>query len=610
MNREEICQGYFDENYLSYLVEYRGDIKSELEKIDFACGDVITENLAVISTPIERLDEVRSLVPSITFIEASGVYVLQDITPSNIQSINSIKKNPYLNLNGRGVIVGVIDTGINYLNREFMREDDTTRIIRLWDQTIQPTVKGNLYLGTEYTEGEINNAIELSLKGEDPYSIVPSKDEIGHGTKMASIIGARGYNKEVEGIATDCDFCVVKLFQSPYLKRILRENRIPEVPIFNNTEVLTAIDYIKNVGEELKRPVVIYIGVGSQEGSHDGYNITSSYLTNLSSRPGFIVVTGTGNSGNDEGHFLGFIKNVNESMAVELTIPRELKRFELYIWVQKPNRMNLNIISPQGENSGIFKANIFSIDERIFYLSDTRVRVRVKDPENFTGHQLFTLEFDSIKPGIWQFILIGTFITNGRFDIWLPSKVLLPEGTKFLKSTPENTLTIPSTALNIITTSFYDGTTGGILGESGKGFNTNLMVKPDISAIGTNVLTTSVDGNSVTTASGSSVATAIVAGGCALFVQWGIIDGNDKTIYSAKLRSLLIYAARRESVFDYPNIDIGYGKFDLKNVFNVIGGNFNNIRNRSIGEIKFSIPSNMERGAYRYEKWEVMNCGD
>ena len=107
-------------------------------------------------------------------------------------------ENRYILLDGTDVLVGIIDTGIDYLSKEFMREDDTTRIVRIWDQTIEgDALVGGIKFGTEYTENQINQAITLSNNGGDPYSIVPSKDEIGHGTMSAGIIGGRGINSVV-----------------------------------------------------------------------------------------------------------------------------------------------------------------------------------------------------------------------------------------------------------------------------------------------------------------------------------------------------------------------------------------------------------------------------
>ena len=358
------------------------------------------------------------------------------------------------------------------------------------------------------------------------------------------------------------------------LKKINRENGSKEVPIYNNTEVISAIGYLEKISGELNRPIAIYIGVGSQEGSHDGYNITASYITSIASKPGIIIVAGTGNSGNYEGHVTGFIKDPNSVYTAELQISRGLKVFNLNIWVQKPNRMSMSIIAPSGESSGEFNPGIYYIERRKFYLTNTTIMVQCSDPENLTGHQLYVISVNDIVPGIWKINMKGIFVTNGRVDMWLSGKGITPEGTKFLNSNSDNTLTIPSTAENVITVAYYDSNTGAVMGESGRGFNTNQLINPDIATMGTNILTTSLDRKSVSVVNGSSAATAIVTGACALLLQWGIVDKNDLTLYSTKMRSLLIYSAERKTNEEYPNEYWGYGKLDLYNIFNIIGGNY------------------------------------
>lgn len=574
MEINNVCKNYLDEDSPGYVVEYRGNFKEEISKVDYACGDIINDNLAIISVNEKDIDRLRKDVPSIVFVEARGIYVLQDISPTDVDGIASIKINNYLNLTGKGVIVGMIDTGIDYLNKELIREDGTSRIIKIWDQSIQSNKIEGLYIGTEYNNEDINKAIQASNAGGNPYDIVATKDEIGHGTSMAGIIGARGYNSKIEGIANDCDFIIVKLIVSLNYNKILRENNLPVVPVYNNSEVLSAIEYLRKSAYELRRPLVIYLGVGSQNGSHDGVNITSRFITSIARRRDIVVVAGTGNSGASEGHSTNFVGIVGESKESELLITKEIKVFTLQVWIKRPNKMSLNIIAPTGEESGFITPNIESKDKRQFYLLNTEVEIRGYDPESFTGHQLFIIDFKGIKRGVWKIRLRGEYITDGRYDIWLVDKTFLPEGTKFLNPNPYNTLTIPSTASNVITVAYYDGTTKSIVSSSGKGFNTNYLINPDIATEGINILTISSGSDSIAKVSGSSAAASIVVGACALLLQWGIVDGNDTSLYSTKMRSLLIYSADREDIYEYPNENLGYGKLNLQDVFRILGGNY------------------------------------
>jgi len=573
------CKLYYEDSP-DYLVQYRGNFKAEIDQVSYACGDIINNTIGVVSTSEQNLDRLLKDVPSIVFIDQRWMFVLQDISPSNVDNINTIKINPYLNLTGRGVLVGMVDTGIDYLNEEFIREDDTSRVSNIWDQTIQGSADQSLYIGETYSNEQINTAIKTYKNKGDPYQIVPSKDEIGHGTRIAGIIGARGYSKDFQGVAPDCDFVIVKLLESFNFKNRLIGNGVQYIPIYNNSEVLAAIEYLKNFAVKVKKPMVIYIGVGATEGSHDGNNLISKYLTNVGSTRGIVSISGVGNEGASEGHASGNIKNLGDMSTVDLRIPKQIKYFSFNIWVRKPNRANLKVVSPTGEATDVIKSEANKSLQIKFVFLGTEMIVKYYDPEYFTGHQLINITFMNIKPGIWTIQLIGKYLTNGRYDIWLPPEKTLPEGTKFLESDPFITLTIPSTARKVITVAYY-GNDKALVASSGKGYNSNNLINPDIATIGVNIITTKVSGG-ITTDSGSSVATGVVAGACALLLQWGIVERNDITMYSIKMRSYLIYGADRSNVnYKYPTREIGYGNFDLLGTFNVISRSYR--QNRIIG---------------------------
>ncbi|HAT4307091.1 TPA: S8 family peptidase [Clostridium perfringens] len=493
-------------------------------------------------------------------------YVLQEISPQETDNISTVVNNPYLGLDGSGVIVGIVDTGIDYLNKEFMREDDTSRILTIWDQKSTKKPNDSVYVGSIFTNEDINNAIKSKADGRNPYDIVDSRDEIGHGTKLASIVGARGYNRTIKGIAPNCDFAIVKLLTSLNYEKAFKENGIENVPVYNETEIIAGIEYLKNYASSVKRPLVICLAIGCTEASHDGRGLFSRYLTTIGSIRGVAVVAGVGNEGSSQGHASGFIELENSIEKVELLIPREIKNFNLAFWIQRPNIVSLNIISPSGEESSFIDAKISLERSFKFILTDTSININYYVPDTFTGNELIFIDFKDIKPGIWTFQLRGDYITNGRYDVWLAPSSLLPENTKFLRPNPLNTLMVPSTARYIISVAYYNSKTQSLLAESGKGFNINGWINPDITTAGKDVLTI-FPGNRVGRMSGSSPATAIIVGVCALLFQWGIINGNDRTMNSSKLRSYLIYGATRVQGQTYPNESTGYGYLDLYEIF-------------------------------------------
>ncbi|MGL4107505.1 S8 family peptidase [Clostridium sp. LP20] len=591
---------YYNEDYINLVVGYRGNFKEEIDKVDYACGATINDKLAVISIEESDIGRLKIDIPSILVIQHKSIFILQNTAPTNVSNIDRIQENQYLGLDGSNVLVGIVDTGIDYLNKEFIREDDTSRILSIWDQTVILKEKGEQYIGQVFSNEEINKAIIANRNNEDPYGIVPSKDEIGHGTKVASIIGARGYDDSVKGIAPNCEFVIVKLQESRYYNKLLNENGIKPVPVYNASEILSGVEYLKNYAVNLSKPMVIYIGLGTTEGSHDGKSLMSKYLSLVAEIEGIVVVAGTGNEGNLEGHKLGKLNGVGSIENIELKISKPMKSFYFYIWVGEPDRVTLNIISPNGTESSFIAAKVDRVTSFKFALMDTSVYVRYFVPDNFTGKQMIEVSFNNIKDGIWNFQLKGEYITVGRYDIWLPPGITIPDGTKFLEPDPYTTLVIPSMGKNVISVAHYNQENNSILPASGKGFTSDEVTKPGIAAAGINILTTDISG-SRSTLSGSSAATAIVAGACAIVLQWGIIKGNDRSMTSKKVESYLVYGAdrKREDIQIYPNRNIGYGILNLFNSLNIVIGNYRVVKEDNyyeyyINNLFIRIPENLK----------------
>ena len=560
-------------NYNGYLAEYRGDFLNQINKIDYATGVILTPKLVALYINPNDLMRIRKDVPSITLIDFSEAFVLEELSPNFVSNIDVMKLNPYLNLNGNGVLIGIVDSGIDYLNKEFMQEDGTTRILTLWDQSDENNKSEDLYIGRSYTEADINNAIKLFNDGGDPYSIVSEKDNVGHGTKVAGIAGGRGYLENFSGIATNSKFAIVKLKQSAFFKNINKLNGVKDVPVYQSCDIFAAVNYISNFASEQNLPAVVILSLGSTVGSHDGNDIFSKYLNKISNRRPFIILTGVGNEGASEGHAQGKISSVGETKKIELVIPSILKVLKLKIWIKKPNKMSINIFSPSGEQSQFIKTRPNQSDEINYITEDTNLKVKFSFPDSITGGQVISLTWLDIKPGIWTLLLKGEYIVGGEFNTWLPPSSTLPPGTKFFNSTSDTTFTAPSSTPNIISVGYYNSLTSSTVSYSGKGFSIAHIIKPDIAAPGINILTTKVGGG-LTTISGSSAALPIAAGVCALLLQWGVVDGNDIIMTPSKIRSYLITGAYRKNLVSYPNKEEGFGYLDLKGVFDIISGNF------------------------------------
>lgn len=575
MNRQS-CGLFIDQDDIEkYLIEYRGNLLEQMVNIDYACAYKITDKLAILAVKGERLDELRQSVPAIIFVNFMNKFVLQDTSVTDVSNIQPIKVNPYLNLTGRGVIIGIVDTGIDYTNREFIREDNTSRVEVIWDQTINspnPTENSNeVYTGTIYDNAQINEAVKAQLAGNDPYAIVPSRDEIGHGTQMAGIAGAKGYDQDIEGVANDCTFAVVKLRQAQKFQKELQDENIQNVPVYYLSSIIAGIEYLKNYSLRVKKPMVILNSIGTSDYSHDSSDIFSRYLSKVASNRGIVFVASCGNEGAAQGHASGFLTGVDDTKDVELKVGNAMKLLQFRVFVRRPNKMSIAVVSPSGESSQFMSASLYTEKNIRYIFEDTDLKVNFFTPDNITGLQVFLLSFSDIKPGIWKITLKGDYIVNGRFDIWLPPSATLKPDINFLEPDPNVTLTAPGASSDVISVSYYNQNNNGVVPASGRGFPLFPIIKPDIAAPGISILSTSNTGNKVAV-TGSSAATSIVAGACALIMQWGIVNGNDPTMYANKILSYLVAGAFRSNNIKYPDHSLGYGTLDLLGTFNSISG--------------------------------------
>ncbi|WP_392485988.1 S8 family serine peptidase [Haloimpatiens sp. FM7315] len=558
---------YLRQDKKAYIVEYDGVLLDAFDNVNYAYPLILDERYAVVYVDRDKADEFFLKSKEIVYVEDLINYTLGQISPIDAANISKFSNNPFLPLRGNGVVVGIIDTGIDYLNTEFIYEDNTSRIINIWDQTVdKPNSTGEFGFGSEYTREEINKAIEESLKGGDPYIYVDSKDTIGHGTKMAGIIGARGKNPEIVGAAPDCEFAVVKLRENKSSEESFEEKK---VPVYSGPDVILAVKYLYNLKKNTKKPMVIYIPLGTNEGAHDGSSILERYIDEISKFRGIVVVTGCGNEGDSETHAEGVIEKTGGEKTIELKVDSLEKNIRIEIWCKKPDKVSLGITSPSGEVISKIPAKLKENEIVKLVYEQSVISVQYFIPEEITGDELIEVSISNVTGGIWKFRLIGDYIVSGRYDMWIPQRSLLKEGTRFLMSTPYVTITVPSTAEMIISSGFYDQNTESLVSSSGKGYTRDHRIKPDIVAGGVNAKTTE-PGGGVTLVSGSSVGAAVTAGAAALLLEWGIVNGNDETMYSNKLKTYLIRGAAQREGDVYPNRNWGYGMLDLDGIFKEI----------------------------------------
>lgn len=572
-----------DSEAMNILVEYTGDIKSEVKNLEGVDVFLIDDTYAVLSMKGVDYDETINKISGLVFIELGGIYTLSTTTLLESSKVQAFHKNSYLKLTGKDVIVGIIDTGIDYLNEEFMTNDRKTRILRIWDQGINKEGKypKGISYGTEYNQSEIQSAIDLFKSGGDPYSIVESRDDYGHGTEMSCIIAGSGKDNDLKGVVPEADIAIVKLDEAfkKYTDYFFTKG---DGLKYRNIDILLAMKYLYNLSFEYDKPIVIYVPVGSNFGAHDGTSILERYIDEISNKRGVAVVASSGNQGNTDTHADGIISERGKNKTIELQVGEKQDGLMMIILGDKPDKFRLSIISPSGEiidnanpipnYGGKKKLAIESGYKISFIYEGTIMDVFYDSPDELTGGERIVIRAQNLKPGIWRLKLTGEYIVYGKFDVFILQRELLAEGTKFLMPSPYTTLTIPGASEKMITVAFYDQNNNTIVSESGRGYSRNMLVQPMIAAGGVNALTINNKGEKVRV-TGGSVAAAVVTGCSAMLFQWGIVNNNDPTLYVSKLQTYLMRGADTREGDVYPNQEWGYGTINMVKVFNSLRAN-------------------------------------
>lgn len=477
--------------------------------------------------------------------------------------VGTVQRNPYLALFGRGILVAVIDTGIDYRHQSFLYNDGTTRIISLWDQTIQegPPPEGFTY-GTEYTREHIN----VALRSEDPLSIVPSVDNNGHGTAIASVIaGKPNQDQSFSGVVPEAELLIVKL--KPAKNNLKRIFFVPEdAECYQESDLIIGINYVISVAIRLNRPVAICIAMGTNQSSHDGRGATSYYTNFLAQQPQTGITITTGNEANKRRHYFKNTTTEPFNDAFELSVTESDKLFAIELWPFAPARLSVQITSPNQETTGVVLPSLGECREFIFPNSQSGVWINNYIFEEETGDQLILMRFQNPIQGIWNIRVENLDNEAFSFHAWLPSGDLISEGTFFVNANPDTTITSPGNATYPLTVTAYNQFNDSILPESGRGFTRTGYVKPDISAPGFQ-LACAVPGNSYGTITGSGCAAALAAGIVAMVFEWAVPRGNYTNITGIDVNRLLIRGAQRNSAFTYPNNIWGYGQIDVNLLF-------------------------------------------
>lgn len=495
------------------------------------------------------------------------LYTLESTISLEKSGIQQIQLNPNFSLYGQGILIGIIDSGIDYRHPAFLGRDNTTKIISIWDQSINdggPPPQGFTY-GTEYSKEQIDEA----LRSSDPLSIVPSMDVDGHGTMVAGIVsGSPNLAENFSGVVPDSQLLIVKLKQAKIANKEILS--IPaDKSCYQESDVMFGVSYLLASAQALNRPLVICVALGSNQGGHDGYGTLSRYLGYATRLQSTGVVTSAGNEGSSRRHFFGTTRTSNETTSFEVNVGSQDKDFFMEIWQEVPYRLSIDIRSPTGEYIAPIYPSLEECNEINFIFEPTVLYINNMIFDIQSGDQLILIRFTNAQQGIWQFGVRNIENTQSDFHVWLPAGNLITNETYFLNSNPDTTITSPGNTADPTTITAYDPVTEGIGTFSSRGYTRIGRVKPDLAAPGVNITCPTL-GNGYGSVSGTGAATAHTAGIVAMVLEWASIEQNYIPINGFIIKELLIRGAKRNPTLTYPNNIWGYGKVDVYGLFRML----------------------------------------
>lgn len=549
---EELSVGYDEgKGIWEIIIKYSGTLE-ETKKLAEAVVE-LQGGFAVVTVKKTNLEALLNL-PEVEYAEKPKSLYFEVEEGRRVSCINTVQDAP-LSLSGKGVLVAIVDSGIDYRHRDFRNQDGTTRILNLWDQTGTGSPPAGYHIGTEYAKTEIDAALKDSERvtgdgGERGENRVLTVDNSGHGTAVAGIAAGNGSDSEgiYRGAAPQSELLIVKLGQS-------RENGFPRT-----TELMQGLDYVIRKALEYRRPVAVNVSFGNTYGSHDGTTLAERFIDSLANIWKTVICVGAGNEAAGAGHTSGVLK-AEEEEIVEFAVQDRQPELSIQIWKEYEDEMEISIIAPSGIRIGPIKQ---VLGPQQFKIERTEILLYYGEPNPYSTAQEIYISFlpetDYINSGIWGIVLTPVSIVRGEYEMWMPGQQVLNGGTGFLYPTAKTTLTIPSAAANVVTVGAYDSRTFSYADFSGRGYTriTN-QIKPDLVAPGVNVRTTRVGGGYVEM-TGTSFAAPFVTGAAALMMEWGIIRGNDPYLYGEKVKAYLRKGARELPEFEeYPNPYVGFG---------------------------------------------------
>lgn len=530
------------------------------------CIDFVSRQFAVLHIPMDDLESPMNF-SYYTYSAIPKLYSLLDTDSMEASGILPASRIPAFGNQGQGVLIGFVDTGIDYQNPLFRKEDGSSRILGIWDQTLEtgapdPVNGFQALYGTQYSREEIDQA----LAAPDPLALVPSADENGHGTFLASVAaGGEDPDQDFTGAAPRASIAMVKLKPAKaYLRDfyLIREG----ADAYQENDIMMGVAYLLHLARRFSMPLVICLGLGTNQGSHVGKSPLGLYLDDINIYAGIAVITAAGNETGYGHHYRAVTRPEETLQTVELNVGEKDSGFSMEFWAQDVDIYRVGFISPTGEVVDPLPSSTEEENVIRFLVEQTEITVFSSIVNTATGSQMVFIRFKDPMPGIWNLTVSSALNITGAFHIWLPSRGFISDTTYFLRPDPDTLVTGPGNSQYALTVSAYDHTTGGIYIHSSRGFSRSGQIKPELAAPGVNITGAGLRSGFVQR-SGTSAAAAHAAGAAAILLHWGILERNDPFMNTSAIKTYLIRGAKRNPALTYPNREFGYGTLDLYQAF-------------------------------------------
>ena len=562
------------EDFADFIAPYFTTPEEFIRSQGTDCIDFVNSTLAVVYVPLSTVTP--STYTSYTYSAVPKLYSLLDVTSMDAAGITPAGELPVLNNQGAGVIVGFVDTGINYTDSLFRNVDGSTRIIGIWDQTNNSDNSNNIenetakpisafsaLYGTQYTAEEIN----LALNSDNPASIVPTRDENGHGTFLASIAaGNRDERAGFSGAAPQASIAMVKLKPA---KQYLRDFYLIRdgADAYQENDIMMGVSYLYFLARKYSMPLVVCIPLGTNMGSHMGMSRLGQYLNQVSLSNGSAVITAAGNETGARHHFRAVMDASTDEVTAELRVGEREAGFSMELWAENMGVYTVGFISPTGEVAREISVPLRGENTVSFLLEQTQITVYTQIADVSAGSQFIFMRFENPMSGIWRILIRNSLDIRETFHIWLPVRGFITDETYFLRPDPDTIITDPGNARYPITVTAYDHTKNSIYIHASRGYSLSGRIKPDLAAPGVNILGASVSGRRLTRMSGTSVSAAHLAGAAAILLNWGVLNANYPYLNTPVLKSIFVRGAQRNPALTYPNREFGYGTLNLYEAF-------------------------------------------